>query len=303
MGILEKFFKTRVIPQNKQIYDLDSVSSIQSIPIPDYKPFSGSLSTPVNNIEYILQRKATEHDRAGKRDEAIACLRKSNEIMPHSNFMWTKKDYMRLVDYLNKYGAFDAARCEKGIIDELFSECLNASALKMAIVNAKQIKTDLLESTDISIVCAECSALCRRIFSISGKDRQFPALPLTLLKNRPGHEYCVLDFYPFIPELEKPTWKFRGNLIQWCNRPDVDERNSLQKKVFYDRVFEEEQKNLDTELYVLLCEEAPSLAPKSFGGFRRMKNLQSQNFVKIAESASNLGIDLNKKAELSKFKF
>ncbi|MGB4594497.1 MAG: hypothetical protein WBI14_01145 [Anaerolineaceae bacterium] len=175
-----------------------------SIQIPQYGPTTSSLSTPVNNIEYILQRKATEHDTAGKRNEAIACLTKSNEIMPHSNFMWTKKDHMRLVEFLKKYGDFDAARREKEKIDELFSECLNASALKMAIVNAKHIKTDLLESTDISIDCAECSGLCRRIFSISGKDRRFPALPNILTKNRPGHEYCILDFYPFLPEFEKP---------------------------------------------------------------------------------------------------
>ena len=303
MGLFDKLFQKDKVSKKTQIYDLETVSGILSIQIPKYDPLTNSLSSPVNNIEYILQRKATEHDRAGKWDEAIACLRKSNEIMPNSNFMWTKKDYMRLVDYLKKYGAFDAARCEKEKIDELFSECLNASALKMAIGNAKQIKTDLLESTDISIVCAECSALCRRIFSISGNDRQFPALPLTLTKNRPGHEYCILDFYPFLPEFSEPNWKYKGNLTQWCSRPYVDERGTLQKKVFYERVFEEEQKNLDTGLYGLLCEKAPSLAPKSFGGFRRMKNLQSQNFMKIAESASDLGIDLNKKSDLSNYKF
>lgn len=303
MGIFDKLFRIDKVTNNKTNYDLDTVSGIMAIQIPRYGPSTSSLSSPVNNIEYILQRKATEHDGAGKRDEAIACLRKSNEIMPHSNFMWSKKDHMRLVDFLKKYGAFDAARREKEKIDELFSECLNASALKMAIGNAKQIKTDLLESTDISIDCAECSGICRRIFSISGKDRRFPALPQALTKNRPGHEYCNLDFYPFIPEFDKPTWKYRGNLIQWCNRPYIDERNKLQKKVFYERIFEEEQKSLDNGLYSLLCEKAPNLAPKSFGGFRRMKSLQSQNFLKIAEiAATDLGINLNEKADLSRYK-
>ncbi len=284
-------------------FDLDSVSGIQSIPIPNYQSLTENLSTPVNNIEYILQRKATEHASNGKWNEAIACLKKSNEIMPHSNFMWPKKDYTRLVEYLKKVGAFDEARIEMAKIDELFSECLNASALKMAIGNAKHIKTDLLESTDISIDCAECSGLCRRIYSISGKDRRFPALPLALLKNRPGHEFCVLDFYPFLPEFDKPNWKYKGNILQWCNRPYVDERNAIQKKVFRERVTEEKQKALDNELYGLLCEKAPNLAPKSFGGFRRMKNLQSQNFLKIAELvASDLGLNLNEKADLSKYK-
>ena len=77
-------------------YDIDSIEGIQNIPIPKYKPLQG-MGSPVNNIEYILQRKATEHKKNGRMDLSIACLRKANEIFPHSNFAWSEKDYMRLV--------------------------------------------------------------------------------------------------------------------------------------------------------------------------------------------------------------
>ena len=76
MGIFEKLFKPTEKKQIKNNYDLDLLSSIQSIQIPNYKPLSGSLSTPVNNIEYILQSKATEHAGKGGWNEAIACLKK-----------------------------------------------------------------------------------------------------------------------------------------------------------------------------------------------------------------------------------
>ena len=80
-------------------YDLDTLQEIERIPIPNYKPLQG-MGNPSNSIEYILQKKATEHKKNGRMDLAIACLKKANEIFPHSNFSWAEKDYMRLVEYL-----------------------------------------------------------------------------------------------------------------------------------------------------------------------------------------------------------
>jgi hypothetical protein len=104
-NFLKKIFTSK--PQ----YDLDSIQGIMSIQIPKYKPLQG-MGNPSNNIEYILQKKATEHKRNGRMDLAIACLRKSNEIFPHSNFSWPEKDYMRLVEYLKQDRQFDEARRE-----------------------------------------------------------------------------------------------------------------------------------------------------------------------------------------------
>ncbi len=302
MGLLDKIFRTSPFVKKNHGYDLDTVDGIESIPIPLYKLLTGSLSSPVNNIEYILQRKATEHWKAGRQVEAIACLRKSNEIMPHSNFTWSKKDYMRLVEYLKKCQAFSEARDEEEKINEMFDESLNLTALKMAIQNAKLLKTDLLETTEATIVCAECSSICRRIFSISGKDKRFPKIPNSLFTNRTGHEYCILDFFPFHYRIEKPNWRYKGNLIEWANRPYRDERNAMQKKAFRDRVIEEEQLVLDGEIYDKLREHLPNIAPKSFGGFRRMKNMQSDNYLKLVKYGHELGLDVNQKADLSRFK-
>ena len=97
---------------SKEKHDFDTLEGILNIPIPKYKPLQG-MGSPVNNIEYILQRKATEHKKNGRMDLAIACLRKANEIFPHSNFAWAEKDYMRLVEYLKLDRQFDEARKEE----------------------------------------------------------------------------------------------------------------------------------------------------------------------------------------------
>ena len=137
-SFIKKFF-------SKEKYDFETLEGIQNIPIPKYKPLQG-MSSPVNNVEYILQKKATEHKKNGRMDLAIACLRKANEIFPYSNFAWLEKDYMRLVEYLKLNRQFEEARKEEQKIKEMFQ-------YSRAIFEGK------------------------RIFSIDGKDKRFPMLP------------------------------------------------------------------------------------------------------------------------------
>lgn len=303
MGFLDRLFKTLTSMSKRKEYNFDTVDDINAIPIPKYMPLSESLGSPVNNIEYILQRKATDHYKKGRLDLAVACLRKSNEIMPHSNFMWSKSDYLRLVEFLIKQGDFDEARLEKAKIDGLFMDNLSVTVLNKTIQDARNAGLDHLQSTDITVDCSECSSYCKRIFSISGKDKRFPQLPQSLLMNPSEHRYCFLVFYPFYIGLSEPTWAYKGTLSQWSNRPFTDERSKAQKKLFFDRVIEIEQDEIDRKNYDLLREKTPSIAPKSYGGYRRMKNLQSSNFLKLVEKAKAVGIDLFLKPDLSRFKF
>ncbi|MFQ7226365.1 hypothetical protein [Enterocloster bolteae] len=67
MGILN-FFK-------KDSFNMDTLEGIEKIKISKYPPIKG-LESPIKNIEYILQRKATEHKKNGRMDLAIACLKK-----------------------------------------------------------------------------------------------------------------------------------------------------------------------------------------------------------------------------------
>ena len=67
-------------------------------------------------------------------------------------------------------------------------------------------------------------------------------------------------------------------------------RDGYQKRVI-DPYLEEKS---DREQYYWLLENLPYLAPKSFGGYRRMKNEKSENYKKIVEEVNRLGYKLDK---------
>ncbi len=281
-------------------YDLESIKGIESIEIPEYNRIKG-VESPTNNIEYILQRKATEHKRNGRMDLAIACLRKSNEIFPYSNFLWVPKDYMRLVEFLKLAGRFDDAREEEERINKSFEPKPGyVSSLEYIIWQCQSMKTDLIETTDNNYrCCSECSKYNKRIFSISGKDRYYPKLLEYFFKDLPGHDFCSIDFYPFFGELSIPTWEYRGSLANWCNRPYKDERTEEQKEYFKNTVRNNLQEQIDRKNYDILREKFYKIAPKSFGGYRRIKKLRSEKYLLLCKEASIIGVDLNKLPDLS----
>lgn len=285
-------------------YDLDSIEGIESIEIPEYKSVNG-VESPIDNIEYVLQRKATEHKRNGRMDLAIACLRKSNEIFPFSNFLWVYKDYMRLVEFLKQDGKFDEARKEEARIKKSFEPGPEMiSHLEYIIWQCKSMKIDLIETTDNNFsCCSECAKYNKRIFSISGKDRHFPKLPEYLFKDLPGHAFCIIDFYPFFGENYHTNWLYEGSLRSWCNRPFTDERTNEQKEYFKNKVQTNLQEQIDKENYDILREKFTNLAPKSFGGYRRMKNLRSDKYSMLSKEVSSIGVDLDRLPDLSIYHF
>ncbi len=289
--------------RKKKFYDLETLEGIESVEIPTYRRFKG-VQSPVNNIEYILQRKATEHKKNGRMDLAIACLRKANEIFPQSNFLWSEKDYMRLVEFLKQTGRFDEARTEeKKIHDLLQKNDITVSALEKMLFDCKSMRTDLVISSDIIRVCRECSKYARRIFSISGKDKRFPVLPAYFKLDLPEHNYCFSEFYPFKLGASEPDWKYKGTIIAWCNRPFGDERTREQKSNYRNWVIENEQEIVDRKNYDFLREYMPDLAPKSFGGFKRMKNQRSSNYSKLLKAAIEKGINLDATPDFSIYCF
>jgi tetratricopeptide (TPR) repeat protein len=288
---------------SKEKYDLNTLGGIEAIEIPSYKPLKG-ISSPTENIEYILQRKATEHKRNGRMDLAIACLRKANEIFPCSNFLWSPSDYLRLVEYLKQNGQFDEARAEEKKINDLFkSNVTIISDLGKLFENCKSMNTDLVVSSDIYRVCSECAKNTRRIFSISGKDKRFPVLPVYFFLNPPEHGYCHITFYPFLYDISDPGWDYRGSLLTWCNRPFTDERTLEQKNHFKKWVTDNEQEFIDRKNYDFLREFIPDIAPKSFGGYRRMKILKSEKYIKLCKAASIREINLNEQPDFSIYHF
>lgn len=74
----------------------------------------------------------------------------------------------------------------------------------------------------------------------------------------------------------------------------AEESGTESKEDYYDRVIKPNmQEERDKEEYYWLLENIPSIAPKSFGGYRKMKKTLSDNYKKIVEEVNNNGYDLN----------
>lgn len=286
-------------------YDLNSIQGIKSIPVKSFKydPKDGK-SYAYYNIEYVLQRKATEHKKNGRLDLAIECLRKSNEIMPLSDMTYPIDDYLRLAKYLRLDKQFDEAHK----VEEMYSNG-NSAAEKILDINSINLKqTDLAGEMNTDLVdvvcncyhCAECSAYGNRVYSISGKDKRFPKLP-DYVKNNAGH--CSMIIYPFIYGIHYLTDPYTNksisgtDVIEYSNRPFTDSRPQ-QWIDGYNHLLELKHKREVDELnskyaqqeYEQIVIKLPDIAPKSQGGYLRMKKSGSDNYKKLKYAAETAGI-------------
>lgn len=81
-----------------------------SIPITEAQKYSDGGESVVYMPEQILSRKATEYKNNKSYNLAIACLKKVNELYPHSFYAYTRDDYERLVDMMILAGRFEDAK-------------------------------------------------------------------------------------------------------------------------------------------------------------------------------------------------
>lgn len=277
-----------------QKYDLTTIEGIRAIPIPTKKKKYQAHDIR-NDIEYILQRKATEYKRAGRMDLAIECLRKSNEIMPYSAYMYTAGDYYRLVDFLKQARRFDEARAEKAKLDLMLSanglrnedaEVIRKTPQQLA----REFGTDLVEMDEHPCTCGECAKYQGRVFSLSGRSTKFPKIPDEFFIYGGIHEGCSHSFFPYFDGVSKPT--YHRNIVAYSNRPFVDNRTKAQKLEYEQAIKAAAEEAKDRENYEWCWEYLGDIAPKSFSGYRRMKNSDSANFQKLCQAALEKGRDI-----------
>ena len=106
-----------------------------SIPITEAKKYSDDGESVVYMPEQILSKKATEYKNNKSYDLAIACLKKVNELYPHSFYAYTRDNYERLVDMMILAWRFEDAKVE--VLLENEDVCLNTEALA-ALFNVKR---------------------------------------------------------------------------------------------------------------------------------------------------------------------
>lgn len=264
------------------MYKMDTLEEIESIPVPTEK-FEYNCDF-TESIEYVLQRKATKFKKAGNMECAIACLKKSNEIMPFAPMMYTMNDYERLEKYLKIAGRFEEAQSvEKENV--LLREDDELTGKSYILNNAKLLGTDLLEA-DYFEPASDTEAMYRgRIFCISGKDRRFPVLPEDIWETR-------LSLSPFIYGVSEPLYCSKSQLISFSNRPFVDDRSAAEKTAFDEILTETLRKAKNEKEYYWILENLPDIAPKSLSGYSRMKNSNSKNFQKLQKAAKEKGYEI-----------
>ncbi len=307
MGFIDSFnkFKQTIIRKIiKPKYDLDTLEGINSIPVKSFKydPLDG-VKYAYYDIEYVLQRKATQHKKNGRMDLAIACLEKSNQIMPLSNMMYSPDDYLRLAKYLRLEKRFDEAReVEKKYNSSSYHSNLSESAMTSQLNRAKSAGTDLIYVVCNCFHCANCGIYGNRVYSISGNDKRFLKLPEYVLNN---HKHCEMSFYPFMYGINYITDPYTGKsidsnkVIEYSNRPLVDIRpqhwidgyNHLQENN-HQKEIDEINRNQARLEYEKIVTNLPDIAPKTEGGYLRMKKSESKNYQKIVSQARKKGIEI-----------
>lgn len=166
----------------------------------------------------------------------------------------------------------------------------------ISLSNARQLGTNLMESSYFDGCCGECAKYRGRWFSISGRDRRFPKMPINYLCSCQG-----IEFYPVILGVSEPSYCPRStDIIQWSNRPFIDDRTSVERAThqhYIDGIIIENIKQQDKIDYEKLCDLFPGDIPKTFSAYRKMKNLENDTFLNIASRALSYGIDIRLRPE------
>ena len=189
-------------------YDMDTLDGINAIPVPAKNYHTGKDTQDC--IYYLLQRKATEHKKAGRMDCAIACLRKSNALSDYEQRpLLTPKEYLRLIKYIEYTGDSALAQEELRKIYSRHPEFLdkrisNLPNIKTALKHNKELKNDLVLVTTNNH-CPICSKYNLKLFSISGKTKKYSKLPHEISSDGGFCPNCYLGLNPYFEGINTPV--------------------------------------------------------------------------------------------------
>ena len=136
---------------------------------------------------------------------------------------------------------------------------------------------DLMKMTEHFPTCNVCAALQGRVYSISGKDKRFPALSTAFKSGyRNVHPNCRHSVVPYIEELQTPE-ELEQEIAQ-SNKPLVDNRPADERALYnkqqaQTRAFRQDR--YQHERYKAALGED---APKTFGAFRKLKKADGEKW-------------------------
>lgn len=187
------------------------------------------------------------------------------------------------------------------------AEVQNQASLKQS----QEIAGDLVKMTTHSPTCPICYPLQGRVYSISGKNKDYPKLELAYSGGYANiHPNCRHRVNPYVPVL-KSDEQIAADM-EYSNRPlDVDEMSRAEQAIYQEQLdrYNKAQKantvlrNNRDQYQRYLARLGKDDAPKSFAGFMRMKkadgeswqNLQAQYRAIGRNKVVNInGVNINK---------
>lgn len=285
-------YEARYLVTDGSIFDLENDFDIINIPIPTFKEVHGFPNIS-RSLDYVLKRNASYLSKKGLFDISLTCLRKANQLMSKSPIRWNKKDYFDIVLELTRAGRFEEAKQEKTFIEDNYFDKYDFSTMHKTVLKKEwgitsQFETDLVEADDAPNCNELCAKYRKRIYSMSGKDKRFPIMTSEIYNSG-------LIFYPFIEGISRPKYCTIDNLIEYNNRPFIDDRTDEEKNN-YERFTKqrilEERKIEDFLEYRQICTYIPLLKPKNFKIYQEMKYANTEDFKELMQVAEEARIDI-----------
>lgn len=312
-------YQARYIISDGQKYDLENPDSISNINIPEFYQIT-EMTNVTFDLSYILKMRSGKEYRP---EITVPLIFKTANLMLNSPIGWNKKDYFRLVIQLWHIGEIFYAdyllkELEKRLPFMVDDDYFYKKSFEKALEHSELFKHDYIISGHLGVTCEKCSPYQDRIYSLSGKDKHFPKLPQFILDNKGLH--CKVPFYStdyykgktltqYIYKSEDDFVEKEVDALKYSNRPFVDDRDIYAKKRYDNWLVEEEKRKETDRLYynrehrineyklhleyhqiVMLMHEK---APKSYGGYMRMKKNNTTNFQKIVNLAKENGVVIN----------
>lgn len=142
---------------------------------------------------------------------------------------------------------------------------------------------DLVQMTTHFPTCEICSMYQGRVYSISGKDKRFPALFDTAFKSgyRNVHPNCRHSIAPWIESMH--TQEEIENIINISNQPFEDARKKGEKKLYAKQQAQNRQARRDLYQWERYKARLGEDAPKTFAEFRRIKKAGGEHWEALQE--------------------
>lgn len=107
----ENYYDAKFLVSDNKLYDLEKIDDIRKIPIPEFKQLENDNYGVTGLLDYVLRAKSRAFYDKREKELCSACIWKATEMM-FSNPLcsWTKKDYIRLLNYHLWLGMEDEAQ-------------------------------------------------------------------------------------------------------------------------------------------------------------------------------------------------